>query len=104
MKRIAVNFRLEAELLELLKTTAKSKALSKTAMLEECLKSALSSSSDTDGSQEIDTRVSNKAKDLQTLVDATVEQKVNTHFQEIEKAIAQLQNDLTKLRQSSPSK
>jgi hypothetical protein len=104
MKRIAVNFRLEAELLELLKTTAKSKNLSKTAMLEECLKSVLFSPSDTDGSQETSTKVSNKAKDIQALVDATVEQKVKAHFQEIEKAISQIQNDLAKLRHSSSSK
>jgi hypothetical protein len=100
MKRIAVNFRLEAELLELLKVTAKQKAISKTAMLEECLKATLSGSAIQNGSQEHqekDAKVT--AKKIQALVDKAVEQKFNAHFQETEKTIAQLQQDLANLQQ-----
>jgi hypothetical protein len=105
MKRIAVNFRLEAELLELLKVTAKQKAISKTAMLEECLKATLSGSVIQNGSQngsqehqEKDVKVT--AKKIQALVDEAVEQKFNAHFHETEKTIAKLQKDLTSLQQA----
>jgi hypothetical protein len=106
MKRIAVNFRLEAELLELLKVTAKQKAISKTAMLEECLKATLSGSVIQNGSQngnqehqEKDAKITSKK--IQALVDEAVEQKFNAHFQETEKTIAQLQRDLANLQKST---
>jgi hypothetical protein len=101
MKRIAVNFRLEAELLELLKTVAKQKAISKTAMLEECLKATLSGSVNQNGSQEHqekDAKIT--VKKIQTLVNEAVEQKFNAHFQKTEKTISQLQKDLTSLQQA----
>jgi hypothetical protein len=101
MKRIAVNFRLEAELLELLKVTAKQKAISKTAMLEECLKATLSGSVSQNGNQEHQEKYAKvTSKKIQTLVDKAVEQKFNAHFQETEKTIAQLQRDLANLQKS----
>jgi hypothetical protein len=101
MKRIAVNFRLEAELLELLKAVAKQKAISKTAMLEECLKATLSGSFSQNGEQEDhekDAKVTSKK--IQALVNEAVEQKFNTYCQETEKTIAQLQKDLANLQQA----
>jgi hypothetical protein len=101
MKRIAVNFRLEAELLELLKVAAKQKAISKTAMLEECLKATLSDSVIQNGSQEHQEKdVKFTSKKIQALVDEAVEQKFNAHFQETEKMISQLQKDLASLQQA----
>jgi hypothetical protein len=101
MKRIAVNFRLEAELLEQLKAVAKQKAISKTAMLEECLKATLSGtvgSNEDQKTQEKDATVASKK--MQALLNEAVEQKFNTYFQETEKKIAQLQQDLADLRKS----
>ncbi len=104
MKRIAVNFRLEAELLERLKATAKQKALSKTAMLEECMRAALPSSGKNNGEQQAKINSEHsETGDIQALVEETVEQKVKTYFQDIEKAIAQIQSDIAKLHQSSTS-
>ncbi len=94
MKRIAVNFRLEAELLELLKTTAKQKAISKTAMLEECLKASLHSSTDGNGSKKGQT-------DIISTVDAGFQEVVNQRFQELESTVANLQSELANLRQSA---
>jgi alanyl-tRNA synthetase len=105
MKRIAVNFRLEAELLELLKVAAKQKAISKTAMLEECLKATLSGSVIQNGSQngshehqEKDVKATSKK--IQAMVNEAVEQKFNAHFEETEKTISQLQRDLVSLQQA----
>ena len=101
MKRIAVNFRLEAELLELLKVTAKQRAISKTAMLEECLKATLSGSVSQNGSQEhLEKDVKVTSKKIQALIDEAIEQKFNAHFQETEKTIVQLQKDLASLQQA----
>jgi hypothetical protein len=101
MKRIAVNFRLEAELLELLKVTAKQRAISKTAMLEECLKATLSDSTNSNGSEKENGKTVTVASgDIQNLVNAALEQKFNGYFEETEKKIAQLQQDLANLRQS----
>jgi hypothetical protein len=101
MKRIAVNFRLEAELLELLKATAKQKAISKTAMLEECLKATLSDSTSSNGGKKENGKTVTVAPgDIQNLVSAALEQKFNGYFEETEKKIAQLQQDLANLRQS----
>jgi hypothetical protein len=101
MKRIAVNFRLEAELLELLKTVAKQKAISKTAMLEECLKATLSGSVSHNGTQEDHEKdVKVIPKKVQALINEAVEQKCNAYFQETEKTIAQLQHDLANLQQA----
>jgi hypothetical protein len=100
MKRIAVNFRLEAELLELLKVVAKQKAISKTAMLEECLKATLAGATSQNGShedQEKDIKVI--PKKVQALINEAVEQKFNAYCQETEKKIAQLQQDIANLRQ-----
>jgi hypothetical protein len=100
MKRIAVNFRLEAELLELLKAVAKQKAISKTAMLEECLKATLSGSVNQNGGQaDHEKEAKTTSKKIQALVNEAVEQKFNTYFQETEKTIAQLQHDLGNLQQ-----
>jgi hypothetical protein len=92
MKRIAVNFRLEAELLELLKTTAKQKAISKTAMLEECLKATLHSS--TNGSKKAQTNIIGT-------VDTGFQDAVNQRFQALESTVAQLQSELANLRQAA---
>jgi Glu-tRNA(Gln) amidotransferase subunit E-like FAD-binding protein len=101
MKRIAVNFRLEAELVELLKATAKQKAISKTAMLEECLKAQLSDASSSNGSKKDHVKIVTVASgEVQDLVNAALEQKFNGYFDETEKKIAQLQQDLANLRQS----
>ncbi len=101
MKRIAVNFRLEAELVELLKATAKQKAISKTAMLEECLKAQLSDAGSSNGSKKDHTKIVTVASgEVQDLVNAALEQKFNGYFDETEKKIAQLQQDLDNLRQS----
>jgi hypothetical protein len=94
LKRIAVNFRLEAELLELLKTTAKQKAISKTAMLEECLKATLHSSTDGNGSKKSQT-------DIISTVDTGFPEAVNQRFQELENTVAKLQSELVNLRQST---
>jgi hypothetical protein len=101
MKRIAVNFRLEAELLELLKVTAKQKAISKTAMLEECLKATLSDSTGSNGGEKDHRKTAPVASgEIQNLVSAALEQKFNEYFKETENKIAQLQQDLADLRQS----
>jgi hypothetical protein len=101
MKRIAVNFRLEAELLELLKAVAKQKAISKTAMLEECLKATLSGAVGSNEDQKIPEKDATVAsKKIQALLNEAVEQKFSTYFQETEKKIAQLQQDLADLRKS----
>lgn len=101
MKRIAVNFRLEAELLELLKAAAKQKAISKTAMLEECLKAALSDSTSSNGSKKENGKMATVISgEIQNLVNAAFEQKFNEYFEKTEKKIAQLQQDLTNLQQS----
>jgi hypothetical protein len=101
MKRIAVNFRLEAELLELLKVAAKQKAISKTAMLEECLKATLSGSVIQNGSQEHQEKdVKATSKKIQAMVNEAIEQKFNAHFEETEKTISQLQKDLASLQQA----
>jgi hypothetical protein len=101
MKRIAVNFRLEAELLELLKVTAKQKAISKTAMLEECLKATLSDSTGSNGGKKDHAKtVTLASSEIQDLINAALEQKFNGYFEETEKKIAQLQQDLADLRQS----
>ncbi len=92
MKRIAVNFRLEAELLELLKTTAKQKAISKTAMLEECLKATLHSSANGNGSKKVQTEI------IDT-IDTEFQDAVNQRFQALESTVAQLQSELANLRQ-----
>jgi hypothetical protein len=94
MKRIAVNFRLEAELLELLKTTAKQKAISKTAMLEECLKATLHSSTSGNGGKKVQT-------DIIGTVDTGFQEVVNQRFQELENTVAKLQSELASLRQST---
>jgi hypothetical protein len=94
MKRIAVNFRLEAELLELLKTTAKQKAISKTAMLEECLKATLHSSTSGNGGKKVQT-------DIIGMVDTGFQEVVNQRFQELENTVAKLQSELASLRQST---
>jgi hypothetical protein len=101
MKRIAVNFRLEAELLELLKVTAKQKAISKTAMLEECLKATLNDSASLNGSKKDHAKIGTLATgEVQDLVNAALEQKFNGYFEETEKKIAQLQKDLAEMKQS----
>ena len=101
MKRIAVNFRLEAELLELLKVTAKQKAISKTAMLEECLKATLSDSASLNGGKkDHTTTVTVASGEVQDLVNTALEQKFNGYFEETEKKIAQLQKDLAEIKQS----
>jgi hypothetical protein len=101
MKRIAVNFRLEAELLELLKVAAKQKAISKTAMLEECLKATLSGSVIQNGSQEHQEKdVKITSKKIQAMVNEAIEQKFNAYFEETEKKISQLQKDLASLQQA----
>jgi hypothetical protein len=94
MKRIAVNFRLEAELLELLKTTAKQKAISKTAMLEECLKATLHSSTNGNGGKKVQT-------DIIGAVDTGFQDAVNQRFQALESTVAQLQSELANLRQAA---
>jgi hypothetical protein len=94
MKRIAVNFRLEAELLELLKTSAKQQAISKTAMLEECLRATLHSSANGNGGKKVQ-------PDTIGNVDAGFKEVVNQRFQELESTIAKLQNELANLRQST---
>ncbi len=93
MKRIAVNFRLEAELLELLKTTAKQKAISKTAMLEECLKATLHSSANSNGGKKVQS-------DIIGDVDNEFQKGVHQRFQALESTVAQLQNELANLRQA----
>jgi hypothetical protein len=101
MKRIAVNFRLEAELVELLKAAAKQKAISKTAMLEECLKAQLFDSTSSNGSKKDHAKIVTVAsEEIQGLVNIALEQKFNGYFDETEKKIAQLQQDLVNLRQS----
>jgi hypothetical protein len=94
MKRIAVNFRLEAELLELLKTTAKQKAISKTAMLEECLKATLHSSANGNGSKKVQSNIVGT-------IDTGFQEAVNQRFQTLESTVAQLQSELASLRQSA---
>jgi hypothetical protein len=101
MKRIAVNFRLEAELVELLKATAKQKAISKTAMLEECLKAQLSDATGSNGSKKNHAKTVTVASgEVRDLVNAALEQKFNGYFDETEKKISQLQQDLANLRES----
>jgi hypothetical protein len=101
MKRIAVNFRLEAELLELLKVAAKQKGISKTSMLEECLKATLSDSISANGSKKDHENTATVVpEEIQDLVNVALEQKFNGYFEETEKKIAQLQQSLAELRQS----